>query len=225
MFLDFDGTLAPIGACADDVSLTPACETLLLALTKKLALGPIIISGRDLDDLSKRIPDALYRIGNHGLRRALPGETPDVSEQHFPAILNAPLNDLIARFEGCFAERKSGVIAVHFRQAPDAAAPLKAALEQLPLRDHGYSLEAGNMIFELKPDGADKGAALSEVMAVYPALTPVMIGDDTTDEAAMAAAQQLGGFAIRVGPGETVADLRLDTPQDVENYLRDWMSE
>ena len=128
-------------------------------------------------------------------------------------------------FAGCYAEQKSGLVAIHYRQAPDQAERLKALLMELPLAENGYTLEAGKMIYELKPDGANKGAALIRVMKDYPDLKPVMIGDDTTDEAAMSAAQDLGGLAIKVGPGQSVANIRLGTPHDVERYLKDWMSE
>ena len=66
LFLDFDGTLAPIQARADEVVLTPARKNLLIALAARVALGPIIISGRDLDDLSQRVPVAVgYMVCVH----------------------------------------------------------------------------------------------------------------------------------------------------------------
>ena len=34
---------------------------------------------------------------------------------------------------------------------------------------------------------------------------PVFVGDDVTDEDGFAAAAALGGFGIRIGPGETAA--------------------
>ena len=46
-----------------------------------------------------------------------------------------------------------------------------------------------------------------------------MIGDDTTDEAAMKEVLRLGGYAIKVGEGETAATHRLKEPRDVWRWL------
>jgi len=222
LFLDFDGTLAPLQDDAQAVALPDGLDRVLTRLKSRLGLGPILISGRDLDDLSTRTPHSLHRIGNHGLRQAVPGAASDVHALSPPPGLADPLTAIMAAHPGSFAEPKASVIAVHYRAAPEHADGLRAALSALPLSAYGYHLEAGKMIFELKPDGASKGAALSRVMADYPDLTPVMFGDDTTDEAAMSAAQELGGLGIKVGAGETVADMRLNTCQAVHTLLRQW---
>jgi trehalose 6-phosphate phosphatase len=46
-----------------------------------------------------------------------------------------------------------------------------------------------------------------------------MFGDDTTDEDAFAAAQDLGGIAIKVGDGPTAARLRTPSPAAVHAWL------
>ena len=46
-----------------------------------------------------------------------------------------------------------------------------------------------------------------------------MLGDDTTDEDAFAAAQALGGLAVKVGPGPTAARLRAPDPAAVRAWL------
>ena len=46
-----------------------------------------------------------------------------------------------------------------------------------------------------------------------------MIGDDTTDEDAFAAANRLSGLTIKVGAGQTVAHYRLNAVEDVHAYL------
>ena len=48
--------------------------------------------------------------------------------------------------------------------------------------------------------GADKGKAVAEIMAREPfaGRRPVFIGDDVTDEDAIAAAQAVGGIGLRV---------------------------
>ena len=46
-----------------------------------------------------------------------------------------------------------------------------------------------------------------------------MLGDDTTDEDAIAAAQALGGLGVKVGPGATAARLRAPDPAAVRAWL------
>ena len=48
---------------------------------------------------------------------------------------------------------------------------------------------------------------------------PVMVGDDTTDEDAFIAAAGLGGYAIKVGDGESAAAYRLADPQAVADWI------
>jgi len=222
LFLDFDGTLALIQSNASDVKLSAETEKILLSLTKKLGLGPVIISGRDIHDLAVRVPKNLHRIGNHGLRSAEPLEVADKQDNVLPAELAEHLDHILKEFPGCFAEKKGPIVAVHFRDRPQHAEALKVRLLELPLAEHEYEFESGKMIYELKPIGASKGIALQHVMTKHPKLLPIMIGDDTTDESAMVAAQELGGFAVKVGIGETSAKYRVAAVDDVHRILHEW---
>jgi len=222
LFLDFDGTLAPLQDHADQVTLRDDIRAALINLQAQLGHGPVLISGRDLDDLSARTPQALIRIGNHGLRRASSGQGSAPRPAELPENLRETLDTILQSHPGCFAEDKASIVAIHYRAAPESKESLETALRTLPLSGHGYHLEAGKMIFELKPDGASKGAALAEEMHAHPDLIPVMIGDDTTDEAAMAAAQELGGIGVKVGAGKTCANIRLNSVEDVHALLKDW---
>jgi trehalose 6-phosphate phosphatase len=77
------------------------------------------------------------------------------------------------------------------------------------------------MVVEVKPAGAHKGTALRRLMGVPPfaGRRPVMLGDDTTDEDAMGAALTLGGAAVKVGLGDSVAPTRAPDPKGVRAWL------
>jgi trehalose 6-phosphate phosphatase len=81
--------------------------------------------------------------------------------------------------------------------------------------------QAGKMVVEVKPKGADKGAALRRAMTRPPfaGRRPVFAGDDATDEDAIAAALALGGVGIKVGAGETRAALRAEDPAAFRRWL------
>ena len=100
-------------------------------------------------------------------------------------------------------EDKGGALVLHFRQHPDQrerAATLA--------RDAAHGLKAihvvaGHDIFEVLERGVTKARAI-EHLSTHPPFAgriPVYVGDDTTDEDAIRAAQEAGGFGVKVGPG------------------------
>ena len=76
----------------------------------------------------------------------------------------------------------------------------------------------GKRVLEIRPKGYDKGVAAERLAAEHPDRTPVVIGDDTTDEEAFRATE--GGVTIKVGPGPTAAEHRLPDVAAVVAYLR-----
>ena len=77
------------------------------------------------------------------------------------------------------------------------------------------------MVVEVKPASAHKGTALRALMtrAPFAGRRPVMLGDDTTDEDAIAAALALGGVAVKVGAGPSAAPLRAPDPAAVRAWI------
>lgn len=226
LFLDFDGTLAGLQDDAATVSLLAGMDAVLVACAERVGGALAVLSGRDLFDLSKRVPSELWRFGNHGLRRAAPNETPVGTIADAPADLVAALQIIATRHPGVQLEPKGPVLAVHYRAAPSIADELGAALNLAITPFADYSVQHGKMVYEAKPSAANKGACLIEAMSSAPfkGRRPVMIGDDTTDEDAFSAAQSLGGFAVKVGEGSTVAQHRLASVADVHALLREFAS-
>lgn len=222
LFLDFDGTLTPLQDDPDAVILPVGGEDVLAALNAALNGALVLISGRDIRDLSVRTPQSILRAGGHGLEICLPGEAPSAERQSFDPALKSRVDSAIAPHAGVRIEDKGPVLAVHFRQNPDAEADLLTALEALVVDLPDYKAQHGKMVIELKPIRANKGMALASLMQSSPlsGRTPIMVGDDTTDEDAMRTATDLGGFGIKVGEGETCAKFRLRDPDLVWDWLR-----
>ncbi len=151
---------------------------------------------------------------------AAPGETPPALAGSPPDLV-AAIETALADFPGCWLERKGPVLAVHYRAAPDAGPDLGARLAPLVAAVPGYGLHGGKMIWEAKPEGRDKGRALRRLMQQPPfaGRRPVMVGDDVTDEDGFRAALALGGSAVKVGPGETLAPHRLADVDAVWDWL------
>ena len=220
LFLDFDGTLAEIGDDPAAIHLPAATAARLCSLCTRLGGALAILSGRDLRDLSRRTPRAVWRLGGHGLETAAPGADPPAMPPVAPPALLAALAPLRS-VRGVRVEDKGPVQAIHYRAAPHRAERCirvaRAAAAALP--DH--VAQPGKMVVEVKPRRANKGAALSAAMerAPFAGRRPIMIGDDATDEDAMAAALALGGIAVKVGHGETQATMRAADPAAVRRWL------
>jgi trehalose 6-phosphate phosphatase len=220
LFLDFDGTLAEIGPDADAIWLPDGALRDLDALAQGLGGALALISGRDLRDLARRTPSGAWRVGTHGLEVLAPGEEPPPPPPPPPEPLLAPLRAAAER-PGVRLELKGPVAALHYRAAPEAEALCLEAARAAAGTHAGHVVQAGKMVVEVKPDTAHKGRALRRLsdQAPFAGRRPVMLGDDTTDEDAMRVALDLGGVAVKVGAGESVAALRAPDPAAVRAWI------
>jgi trehalose 6-phosphate phosphatase len=227
LFLDFDGTLSPLQDDPDAVFLAPGMDDVLMRVSAALDGALAILSGRDLTDLSKRVPNALWRFGNHGLRSAAPGAGSAATVPAAPDDLVSDLSAIVNAHEGVRLEEKGPVLAVHYRAAPEKGDLLTQQLDRAIAQHPDYSLQSGKMVLEAKPSGANKGVCLQTAMESAPFLgrMPVMIGDDKTDEDAFRVANRLGGWSIKVGDGESAANYRLGSHRDVADYLEQVLGE
>ena len=223
VFLDFDGTLAGLQDDPDTVYLVPGMDRVLEAVARRLGGAFAVISGRDAGDLAVRLPAGLWRVGNHGLIELPPGQGPPAERATAPQDVRAAFDKVCETFPGTRVEAKGPVLALHYRQAPDAAGDISELLATADLAAAGYSLQNGKFVYEAKPEAANKGKALARLMqrAPFAGRRPVMIGDDTTDEDAFIIVNQLGGLTVKVGAGETNARHRLTDVGAVHEYLKE----
>jgi len=221
LFLDFDGTLAPIEDDPHAVKLPDGVGPALERAAKFLGAAAAIISGRDIRDLDKRSTRSVMRIGAHGLEIAEAGAAPPASAARGPEALVEALGDIAARHAEVWIEEKGPVYAVHYRRAPALENEIRAEVAGVARNFPDYVTQAGKMIVEIKPKSANKGAAIKAVMARAPfkGRVPVMAGDDATDEDAFAVVEALGGISIKVGDGATRARFRLADPHAVSLWL------
>lgn len=219
LFLDFDGTLVDLGPDPDAIWLPGGMAEVLTDVAAALDGALAVISGRDLADLARRVPSDLWRIGGHGLAVAAPrAPLPEALPPPGAEVL-APLERAAAR-PGVRLELKGPVAALHYRAAPEAeAACLSAAREAA---GEALIVQHGKCVVEVKPAEANKGRALAAALAHPPfaGRRPIMVGDDTTDEDAMAAAQSFGGLGVKVGEGASAANHYTPDPAALSAWLR-----
>lgn len=222
LFLDFDGTLTPLQDDPDAVYLAANMEAVLVDLSAALGGALAILSGRDVADLALRVPRALWRLGNHGLYAAAPGQAAGATAAGPDAKILSAVEQVVRTNPPARLEVKGPVLAIHYRAAPQLEEALKAGLARALTPFQGYRWQHGKCVLEAKPIDANKGRALTKMLrsAPFAGRRPVMMGDDTTDEDAFVAAQQLGGLAIKVGGGQTAADFRLPDVASVHSFLK-----
>jgi len=238
--LDHDGTLSPIADRPEAARLAPGAAEALHRLAPLAEI--VIVSGRGLDDLVARfdgLPVTL--VAEHGLRlRRADGTIEMLTSGLAPAVLSDLRTD-VARLldgrDGWVVEDKEVTVAIHHRLVAaedlqptlarvhdqlEAAAALPGArrtggVVHLP----GGHVQTGKAVLELRPAGADKGAALRHVASGSGARPVVMVGDDVTDESALAVAESLGGVGILVAATgrATAASERLDDPDATVELL------
>lgn len=224
-FFDLDGTLAPI-APTPDAARIPEDTIRLLERLKTATEGTVaIISGRPADQIDQLTrPLQLPLSGLHGAQwRGTNGKLhqADVHPERL-RLLREELRTIAAQHPGTFVEDKGLSLAIHYRQAPEHETPIIQQTAQLaPRWQDCFELQPGKMVIEFKPRGANKGEALKRFLQHHPFLgkTPIMIGDDATDEPAFIAANQQHGMSIRIGPGPTQALFRLGSPRALVRWL------
>jgi len=224
LFLDVDGTLIEFAPTPAEARVAPATIELLGRLQNVLGGAMALISGRALAALDEMFsPLVLPAAGIHGFeRRSVWGQItrPAVS----PAWLDSARHRLLPtlrRHKGLLLEDKGYALALHYRNAPDAA---DAALEALSgvAAELGpdYEIVAGADVVEVKPSRQNKGTAIQAFMkeAPFAGRMPVFLGDDITDYEGFAAVRSHGGLDIAIG-GRVSARWYLEGPQATHAWL------
>lgn len=225
--LDNDGTLAAIVDRPEDARLADGARDALAGLCEVADVA--IVSGRALEDLAVRFAGLpVDLVAEHGLRhRDRAGRTVQLVEGFGPSTLDGLREELGALLDdaavanGWLVEDKGVTIAVHHRRVAQedrqptldrVDALLAAAAER-----GGGAVQAGKAVLELRPAGADKGAALRRLAAATPSAPIVMVGDDVTDEAALEVAEASGGVGVLVAEQArpTAASARIADPDAV----------
>lgn len=214
LFLDLDGTLAPIAARPQDVHPDPRRTSLLERLAQKLDGRLAVVSGRTLADVDRILEGCVTTVAAvHGLvRRGPDGRMFETTPHPALAAATEGFRAFAARDCGLIVEEKGGLsVALHFRLASHHAATARACARALAAQT-GLALQEGDMVEELRTPGASKGDSVRAFMESPPfaGARPVFVGDDATDEDGFEAAQAQGGVGVAVGaPRPTSAGFRL----------------
>jgi trehalose 6-phosphate phosphatase len=206
LFLDVDGTLIDLAPTPEAVIVSSALLDELSFAERRLDGALALVSGRPIDELDRLFaPVRLRASGIHGAEiRYSPFEsTQSLTNDRLPASAWIDLQHIIREFPGVFAENKGVTFAVHYNLAGPIEKELFLALERFVRRFAQFEVElvSGNLVFELKLPGFDKGGAIRRFMARAPfaGRRPVFIADDRMDGPGFETVLALGGIAFSVG--------------------------
>jgi|WetSurSiteA1Bulk_404760.scaffolds.fasta_scaffold02715_3 trehalose 6-phosphate phosphatase len=236
LFFDFDGTLVPIQKDPEQCFLSKKLKNQLLALSNSQCCYLIILSGRSLSDIKKRIGiRRLYYGGNHGLDIS----GPNLRFTHPKALtskldiqyITRKLKKEITNIEGAWLENKKFSVSLHFRSVKKENVMLVKKIFQAVANEfiEGKRLNVikGKKVIELTPNVSwNKGSAVLWILKqLKDKCMPLYIGDDQTDETAFKALNG-SGVTIRVGKSKnTAANYYLKGHWEVLRLLSDLKKE
>ncbi|HYW56156.1 MAG TPA: trehalose-phosphatase [Polaromonas sp.] len=223
LFLDFDGTLVELASQPEAVEIPPGLVDSLKTLSHQLNGALALVSGRRMLDLDQFLsPLRLPTAAEHGAhRRSADGELTSAHAVNMEAVLQTA-GALVSQHPGLRLEQKNLAISLHYRHAPELESLCLAEMQAGIARSTGLDLMQGKCVIDIKPAGVSKGTAIAAFMAEAPfaGRTPLFAGDDVTDEAGFTQVQSMGGYAVKVGQGPTVAQHRCDSVGQLMAWLQ-----
>ncbi|HEY2179006.1 MAG TPA: trehalose-phosphatase [Caulobacteraceae bacterium] len=208
LFVDLDGTIAPLELTPQAVGPDQERRRLLDRLVARLGGRLAVVSGRTLADLDRVLEGRIPALGAvHGLeRRRADGRVFRATGRARIAKALASLKEFAAADPALLVEDKGLAVSLHYRRDPSAGPACRDLAARLGPR-LGLSVQEGDMVVELREPGPDKGAVLAAFMSEAPFAghAPVFLGDDLTDEDGFLAAARLGGYGVVVGPRRPTA--------------------
>ncbi|WP_323016114.1 trehalose-phosphatase [Devosia sp.] len=226
IFTDFDGTLVELAETPDAIAVPQSLPAQLERAFREFDCAFALLTGREISDIDRYLaPLQLPVAGAHGTQRRRADGSVEPLDAGVIAGASAIAEAIVPLVEAhplLLVETKPGAVALHYRQVPELEDAARIAMEEAVHEAAGFTLVPGKMVFEARPSATSKGEALRAFMREEPfaGRVPIAIGDDTTDEDAFIAAQELGGTGIKLGAGDTAARLRIADIASVHKLLR-----
>lgn len=233
LLLDIDGTLSEFHPDPQQSFISNENLAILAQLQNHLPVW--LVTGRSVADARRlTAPLKLPVIGSHGLQcdTLIDGYSlVDIDLAQLEQINQSVINATGDRPHWRIEQKPFGV-ALHFREHPELAASALTIMQAIGHDFKEWQLKAGKCVYELLPQGVDKGSAINHVLNHYhPHCRPIFIGDDVTDEAGFIAVQSYGdtsnkkgsdikGIGVKVGYEPTQAHYYVSDVSAVTDLLK-----
>lgn len=227
LLLDYDGTLRNFTKSPSPSAAKPSPQ--LIATLKKITKKPnttvCIVSGRSKQALESwfgKLPVAL--IAEHGawVKHGKTWSQIDTPFAQAKKLIRPIMERYLGRTAGAIVEEKDYALVWHYRNVPTELAyvrtnDLRREIHTV-IDNTQIGVHIGKQILEVKPKEVNKGAAVTEAVALYPADFILCAGDDYTDEDMFDRLPE-DSCTIKVGAGETAARLQVPNVEKVLTTL------
>lgn len=235
LFLDYDGTLAPIARTPEAAKISGETRRVLMRLSGVGRCKIAVVSGRSLQDISGRINirNIVY-VGNHGFEIKGPGinfiKFISTGQRKVLENISKKLKNKFSSIRGVLIEDKNFSLSIHYRLAGKKYR-LKIQKEfRRIISSFGFkkkvNIKKGKMSLEVRPCVAwNKGSAVRWLLKRHPyfksrSVFAVYIGDDTTDEDAFRYLKGKGMTVFVGRPNNTRASFYLKNTKDVVRFMK-----
>lgn len=199
LFLDVDGTLAPVVPRADDALVPTEVSRTLGRLSSRLGMVACV-SGRPAADAKRLVGvGGVVYAGAHGAELIDP-TTGEIERAPELAAWKAPIQEFVGELDvaelrrvGVRLEDKDFIQALHWRGAEsDEEAEEFVAATEAAARERGFDIHHGRKVLEIRPPVQfNKGLAVARLVKDAGVTAAAYAGDDNTDVDAFDALRQL----------------------------------
>jgi trehalose 6-phosphate phosphatase len=224
LFLDIDGTLLDMARTPEAVVVPVELRLTLARLHDALDGALAFVSGRSLSTIDQLfMPLRTAAVGCHGAEMRGDDGILRLLSDPVPDPVRAIFRELTDSHPGTLLEDKIYALSLHYRLAPEAKAPLEAAMERYApaFARENVAIQHGKSVIDARMRGVDKGVGVRALMQLPPfrGRTPVFGGDDTTDMDVFHILPELGGQGFSVGRAFEGADYEFSSPGAVRQWL------
>ena len=223
LFVDFDGTLAPIVEVPDEARPLPEVPRLLAGLAQRLGLVAVV-SGRPAAFLRQHLGGAsgVRLLGLYGLEWVDAGRlvTHEDARRWRPMLAATAERARSSAPLGVRVEPKGLTVTLHWRGAPDTEAWVRGFCED-ERRRVGLVAREARLSLELAPPvSVDKGTVVRSLASGFAAVA--CFGDDLGDLAAFEALDDLGAAGVAVARGAVVDAESPPAVAEAADVVVDW---
>lgn len=233
LLLDIDGTLSEFHPDPQQSFISNENLAILAQLQNHLPVW--LVTGRSVADARRlTAPLKLPVIGSHGLQCDTVINSYSLVDIDLAKLqqINQSVINATGDHPHWRIEQKPFGVALHFREHPELADSALTIMQAIGHDFNDWQLKAGKCVYELLPQGVDKGSAINHVLKHYhPHCRPIFIGDDVTDEAGFIAVQSYGdtpnkkgsdikGIGVKVGYEPTHAHYYVSDVSAVTDLLK-----
>ena len=230
-FFDYDGTLMPFSKTPSMAAPNEEVIQILSALTADENNNVVIISGRDIDTLTKWLGNMnLTIVAEHGALIKYPHEKWETlvqADNNWKKNVLPTLELFTKRCTGSFIEEKKHSLAWHYRnvqkqlgffRSRELIQNLSHILANTPLQ-----VVDGNKVIEVRIANINKGIVAKRIVGEIEHDFVMAMGDDKTDED-MFKALEHDAITIKIGQGITTASYMISRQDEVIMFLSNLIS-